>query len=122
MKHRIDRDRLALDDIQRYTADLLEFTSDGREAFMRDRKTQAATIRCLEVIGEATKRLSEQTRELRLDIPWRQIAGLRDVLIHEYERVDLLTVWNVIEQHIPALNHAVRELIARLDSNDELRK
>ncbi len=54
---------------------------------------QDAIVRNLEIIGEATKRIGERTRSQNSDIPWRSIAGLRDVLIHDYMGVDLETVW-----------------------------
>ncbi len=64
---------------------------------------QDAIIRNLEIIGEATKRLSKPLKEQYPDIPWRSIAGLRDVLIHDYMGVDLESVWNVIENDLPPL-------------------
>ena len=66
-----------------------DFTSAGRADFDRRRIVQAAVTRNLEVIGEAVKRLSVPLREANPDVPWSQIAGMRDVLIHAYHRVDL---------------------------------
>ena len=76
---------------------IIEYTADGREAFLSDRKTQDAVIRNIEIIGQAVKGLSEQTRALEPSVAWRQIAGMRDKLIHEYFGVDLTLVWDVVE-------------------------
>lgn len=64
---------------------------------------QDAVIRNLEIIGEATKKLSPEIREKHSRIPWKQIAGLRDVLIHDYMRVDALEVWGVVENNLDEL-------------------
>ena len=82
---------------------ILEYTADGRDAFFADRKTQDAVIRNVEIIGQAVKGLSDRTRALQPDVPWRQIAGMRDKLIHEYFGVDLALVWDVVERELPAL-------------------
>ena len=60
-----------------------------KTAFENDLKTQSAVIRQLEIIGEATKRLSDKLRETYADIPWRQMAGMRDIPIHAYDHVDI---------------------------------
>ena len=98
---------------------ILEYTADGRDAFFADRKTQDAVIRNVEIIGQAVKGLSDRTRALQPDVPWRQIAGMRDKLIHEYFGVDLALVWDVVERELPALRPQVEALIERLpaDSN-----
>lgn len=92
-----------------------KYTADGRDAFMADDKTQDAVVRNLEIIGEATKRLSDDLRSQRPEIPWKQAAGLRDVLSHDYMSIDLTIVWNVIDSSLPALREAVRELLASGD-------
>ena len=74
--------RDAINDIERYT-------SVGRDAFMAEQMRQDAVIRKLEIIGEAVKQLSSTTKERRPEIPWKQIAGMRDRLTHDYFGVDL---------------------------------
>ncbi|MDW8099564.1 MAG: DUF86 domain-containing protein, partial [Anaerolineae bacterium] len=66
------------------------------EAFLRDTKTQDAVVRNLEIIGEATKRLSEEVRERYPTIPWKSMAGVRDRLIHHYFGVSLDVVWEIV--------------------------
>jgi uncharacterized protein with HEPN domain len=69
----------------------------------------------LEVMGEAAKRVGEEYRSAHPEIPWRSMTALRDVLIHEYEGVDIRQVWNVIENHLPALKAALIALLPPLD-------
>ena len=83
--------------------------------FSKDPKTQDAVIRNFEIIGEAVKRLSEDTRQNVSQIPWRQFAGFRDVLIHQYDTIDISEVWLTVINDIPVLKEAVRML---LESDD----
>lgn len=87
-----------------------EYTQEGREAFMSDAKTQDAVVRNFEIIGEAAKRVPEDVRAGAPDVPWRSVAGFRDILIHRYEAVDLDMVWAVIEADLPALRSGVQAL------------
>lgn len=83
----------------------------GEREFLADRMRQDAVIRKLEVIGEAVKQLSEPTRHRRPEIPWRQIAGMRDHLTHAYLGVDLGLVWRVVERDLQPLDSAVTALL-----------
>ena len=77
---------------------IADYTSAGRDAFMHDPKTQDAVLRNFEVMGEAAKRVPAVTRDACPEVPWRLIAGFRDVLIHQYEGVDIDrsgNAWNV---------------------------
>lgn len=93
--------------------DIEQYTSGGRDAFMRDKMRQDAVIRKLEIIGEAVKHLSENAKERRPEIPWRQIAGMRDRLTHDYFGVDLSLVWVAVERNVPTLKTAIAQLIAK---------
>jgi uncharacterized protein with HEPN domain len=103
-------DRAYLANIAEAIASITAYTAGGREEFLASRMIRDAVIRNFEIIGEATRRLSETTRARRPEIPWRRIAGFRDVLTHDYMRVDPEGVWRVIETQLPALEKAVREL------------
>jgi uncharacterized protein with HEPN domain len=83
----------------------------GEESFLASRLIQDGVIRNLEVIGEATKNLSRELREANPGIPWRQIAGMRDVLIHDYLKVNLALVWRTLEHDLPPLSAAVSALL-----------
>ena len=77
-------DRLYLTHILEAVEKIQRYTADGRDVFFSDTRIQDAVLRNFEIIGEATKRLTPETREQQPDIPWKQIAGFRDVLIHDY--------------------------------------
>jgi uncharacterized protein with HEPN domain len=87
------------------------YTRDGKEAFMQNPMIQDAVIRNFEIIGEATKRLFPDLRAAYPNIPWQQIAGFRDVLIHDYLKVNLNRVWGVIELSLPELKITVEEIL-----------
>jgi len=73
------------------------------DAFTKDEKTIFAVVRGLEIIGEAVKHVPPQIRQKYPEIPWREIAGMRDKVIHEYFGVDLEIIWNVVKEKIPVL-------------------
>jgi uncharacterized protein with HEPN domain len=103
-------DKLYIIHIQESIELIFQYTTEGRGFFLRDRKTQDAVVRNLEIIGEAAKRVSEKTRSLSTSVQWKRIAGLRDVLIHQYEGVDLEKVWSVVEKELPILKESIRKL------------
>ena len=105
-------DRVYLEHIRDALADIATYTSAGREAFFDQRIRQDATLRKLEVIGQAVKNLSEESKSRRPQIPWKQIAGMRDKVIHDYFGVNLDIVWAVVEKDLPQLERAVRDLLA----------
>lgn len=94
----------------------LGYTEPGEAQFRSDLKTQDAVLRNLETLGEAAKKLNRRTRALSTDTPWREIAGFRDVIAHDYLEVDLDLVWNVIESDLPGLRETVIDLLGRVDT------
>ena len=95
------------------------YVSVGRDVFLVTPHWQDATIRQLEIIGEATKRLSEELRDKHSQTPWRRIAGLRDVLIHNYLGVDLEAVWEITQRNLPELKTQAQEILQELSGSDE---
>lgn len=87
------------------------YTIEGKEKFFETPMIQDAVIRNFEIIGEATKRLSPEVKNAYPDIAWKQIAGLRDILIHDYLKVNLNRVWGIIEQDLPDLKQAVESIL-----------
>lgn len=100
-----------LNDTINAIADVEEFTRGmSYEVFAADKKTVNAVIRSLEVLGEATKHIPSSFRKKHPDIPWSKMAGLRDVLIHNYMGVDLKSVWNVTQNRLQELKPLLESL------------
>lgn len=90
------------------------YTREGAAAFFADEKTQDAVTRNFEIIGEVVKRIPRDFLSQRPEVPWQDVAGFRDVLIHDYDVVDLDEVWLVVERDLPVLRAAVEALLAKL--------
>lgn len=100
-----------LESISRIEQYLAEIDTD-KSAFDLDVEKQDSVIRRLELIGEATKRLDEGFREEFPDIPWRRMAGMRDVLIHDYDEIDLEQIWKVAVEDLPVLRKSIESIIS----------
>lgn len=91
---------------------ILDYTKGMNEAaFLANKLVQDAVIRNFEVIGEATKNISEQIKSNSQQVPWRKMAGMRDKLIHDYIGVDLFAVWAVVEKVLPELKKDLQKII-----------
>jgi uncharacterized protein with HEPN domain len=106
--------RLYLDDILEAIQQIRTYSADlDEDAFKKDRKTQDAIIRNLEIIGEAAGKLPEQIQKDETKIDWRKITGLRNILIHEYFGINLPIVWDVVQNKLGPLDKACRSLLER---------
>ena len=94
----------AVEKVEKYTAGMI------KEDLIKNELVQDAVVRNLEVIGEAVKKIPEDVRSQYEDIPWRKIAGLRDILIHEYFGINMNIVWDVIENKLKPLKAAAEEI------------
>jgi uncharacterized protein with HEPN domain len=98
------RDDAYLLDLLLMAKDAREFTENHtRESFIANRQCQYAVIRCLEVIGEVSKRLSPETQNQFSSVEWSAMARMRDMLIHSYGKVDLDEIWDTVNRDIPRL-------------------
>ena len=104
-------ERLYLADMRDAADKILRYTSGGRAAFFSDAMVQDAVIRNLEVMGEAVRQVSATTRSAHPDIPWSQIAGTRDRVIHGYFTVDLEIVWEIVETELPPLHQRLAAFV-----------
>jgi uncharacterized protein with HEPN domain len=105
-------DRLYLHHMLERCHRITRFIGPGKQGFMESEALQDAVIRNVEVIGEAAKRVSADTRARLPKLDWKAICGMRDVLIHDYIGVDLDEVWNVASLRIPELQAALEQFLA----------
>jgi uncharacterized protein with HEPN domain len=115
--HRRELDFLR--DIDEAIERILDYTVDlSWDIYIHDHKTQDAVIRNLEVIGEATKNLSEELRSQYPNIPWQSMAGTRDRLTHHYFGINQEIVWQIVEQDLPGLLLQIKQILNRFQELD----
>ncbi len=90
--------------IQRYTGNMTY------NDFIKDELVQDGVLRNLEIVGEAIKKIPDEIKNIKPQIEWRKIAGLRDILVHGYFGIDLEIVWDVVKNKIPGLKQEIEEL------------
>lgn len=111
-------DRVYLLHIRDAVERIEQYASHGHEAFLKEHHWQDGIVRQLEIIGEATKHLSPQFREAHAQIPWQRIAGLRDVLIHDYMGVDVAAVWDIVQNRVPELKSLIKAALKEDSSSN----
>jgi uncharacterized protein with HEPN domain len=100
----MQRDRVYLLDILEAARLALEYVGEKtKEAFLEDVLCQDAVIRRIEIIGEAARRVSEETQRAYPDLPWNEMIAMRNVMIHDYDSVDMVIVWDTIKKDLPVL-------------------
>jgi uncharacterized protein with HEPN domain len=83
------------------------------DRFSSDYKTSFAVIRALEIIGEASKKLPETLKRQNPGLPWREIAGIRDILIHEYFGLNLQVIWKTLKEDFPKLKPVITAMLEK---------
>ena len=107
--------RLVLDDILESISYIEAYVAGmSKEDFDEDTLRQDAVIRRLEMIGQAVKDLPDDLRDRHPEVPWKKIAGARDILSHQYFRVDLDLTWDMVELNVPELKRDVQLILERL--------
>ena len=111
----MSRDKQVLTDILVAMQQVLRYVEAlDRDRLAQDDEKQAAILYRIIIIGEATKRLSVELRSQYSEIPWRQMAGLRDVVIHDYDELDLDILWNVVQISLPDLEPKLQLILEHL--------
>lgn len=112
----MSRDSASLLDIVRAGELILQFAQGvSREQLESDVMRQSAILYQITIMGEATKRLSREFRSQHTEVPWDDIAGMRDIIAHQYDRLDLNIVWQVIQRNIPELLSMIVPLLPTQD-------
>lgn len=109
--------------VELYIKDILKYMERAEgyiksisfEEFLKDDKACDAIIRCIEVIGEAAGNVPQEIRDKHLSIPWRDIVGMRNKVIHGYFTVDFETVWLVVKEEIPKLKPMISKVLENLE-------
>ncbi len=109
-----EADRVLLAHMRECLDRIAEYTHGERSRFEASRLVQDAVVRNLQTLTESSQRLSDEIKRSEPQIPWRELAGFRNVIVHGYLGVDLDAVWLVVEQDLPALSEAVNRMLMRL--------
>lgn len=109
---RSDRERLL--DIKEAIEKMEKYSSQGYSAFLSEERNQIWVIHYLQVIGEAANYLSDDLTAKYSDIPWADIVGLRNLLVHQYFGIDIVRVWETVEHDIPILKSRVEEILREI--------
>jgi len=110
------RDLGYLEDMRLHAMDALAIAQRiGRDEFLSDRTMQHAVIRCLTVIGEAANRVSEVTCKALPNVAWGEAVGLRNVVVHDYQRIDHSRIWTIVETDLPPLVNALNAYLSDVD-------
>lgn len=109
----LEADRVLLAYMGECIERIREYTAGGRTAFEASRLVQDAVIRNPQTLTESSQRLSDDIKATEPQVPWRELAGFRNVIVHGYLGIDLAAVWLVVDQDVPPLAAALARMIER---------
>ena len=118
MRSASETDAVLLAHIRQCLGRIEEYTEEGRDTFFESTLVQDAVVRNLQTLAESTQRLSDEIKATRPEVPWLEIAGFRNVVVHEYLAVDLETVWSVVEMDLSPLCEAIEAMQLALPVDD----
>ena len=106
---RDDRERLL--DIREAIENIQKYAVRGKESFSEDELIQTWVLHYIQILGEAAARISDEFQELHPDIPWFKIVGMRNILVHDYFKIDVNAVWSVVENDLPTLYNQIKRIL-----------
>jgi len=106
---RDDRERLL--DIREAIENIQKYADHGKDAFNEDELIQTWTLHHIQILGEAAARISDEFQEQHPDIPWFKIVGMRNILVHDYFKIDVNAVWSVVENDLPTLYDQIKRIL-----------
>ena len=114
MQHRYEERRLYVADILDAIAQIQKYALAGRERLDKEELVRTWVVYHIQVIGEAAQRLSPELRDAHPEVPWAQIAAMRNILVHAYFRIDLEEVWSVVSRDLPVLQPQIKAILDEL--------
>ena len=108
---RSDKERLL--DIQEAIENIYKYSNRGKDKFEKDELIQSWIVRHLQIIGEASSRLSDEFRNTHAQIQWSKIIGMRNILVHDYFGIDTEIVWAAVENELPTLKVQIGKIISK---------
>ncbi|MGB2861747.1 MAG: DUF86 domain-containing protein [Sedimentisphaerales bacterium] len=106
---RDDRERLL--DIREAIENIQKYAARGKDAFGEDELIQTWVLHHIQILGEAAARISDEFQEQHPDIPWFKIVGMRNILVHDYFKIDVNAVWSVVENDLPTLDDQIKSIL-----------
>jgi uncharacterized protein with HEPN domain len=106
---RADRERLL--DIQESIENVRKYSACGKDTFRNDELIQTWVLHHIQILGEAAARISDEFQEQHPDIPWFKIVGMRNILVHDYFKIDVNAVWSVVENDLPTLYDQIKRIL-----------